>query len=147
MQKKPRRANEGIIDKHICFNMVYQGIIQSLLVVMVYIIGKNLYSSQVASTMGFLTLNLIQLMHMYNVRTNTSIFKSNPLKNGMIQVAFMAGLGLLGIVALTPAIANIFRLTQLTLSQLGITIGSALMIIPIVEMVKLIERKINKKRT
>ena len=62
-------------------NLIYQGIIQAMLVVGMFTLAKNLYGDAVASTMGFLTLNFIQLIHMYSVRTNHSIFVSNPFNS------------------------------------------------------------------
>lgn len=146
MLHKPRKIEEGIINKKILFNMIYQGAIQSLLVVGVYTLGNHLYSPMIASTMGFLTLNLIQLIHMYNVRTNTSIFKSNPLRNKMVQVAFIVGIVLLSLISLVPAVATVFHLSSLNLQQWGIVIGFAFLIVPIVEFVKIISKvKIKNK--
>ena len=147
MKQKPRKQTESIIGGKIGFNMIYQGLLQGLIVVGVYLIGKTLYNPAVATTMGFLTLNIIQLIHMFNVRTNGSIFKSNPFKNNMIQVAFLVGLGLLSLIAFVPALASIFHLTQLNLTQWAIVIGFSLIIIPTVEIVKLIQRKLERKRT
>ena len=81
MEHKPRKQNDNIIGGKIGFNILYQGIVQALLVVAVFTFAKNLYGNEIAATMGFITLNFIQLIHMFNVRTNRTIFASNPLKN------------------------------------------------------------------
>ena len=145
MEHKPRKQSESIISGRIGFNILYQGILQALLVVGVYVLAKELYGSAIASTMGFLVLNLIQIVHMFSVRTNYSVFKSNPLKNKMILVTCFVGFGLLLLIALIPIIAGIFHLKGLNLTQWLIVAGFSISIVPIVEIVKLFQKIKAKK--
>ena len=126
--------------------MIYQGIVQALIVISVFILGKHLYGNAIASTMGFLTLNFLQLVHMFNVRTNGTIFASNPLKNKTIWIALFVGAGLTLLISLVPIIAGVFHLQSLNLTQWLIVLGFAFMIIPIVEIVKAVQRLICKNR-
>lgn len=144
MEHKPRKKNESIISGRVGFNVIYQGIIQALLVVGVFVLAKNLYNDTIAATMGFITLNLIQLIHMFSVRTNHSIFKSNPFKNMSVIIAGVIGLGLLLIISLVPILASVFHLQSLTISQWGISLIFALLIIPFVEIKKLIQNSKKK---
>lgn len=145
MEHKPRKQTESIIGGKIGFNILYQCIIQALLIVGLFIFAKNLYGNEIASTMGFISLNLIQLIHMYSVRTNHSVFKTNPFKNKSMLIALFVDIGLLLTISLIPAIANIFHLQCLNLTQWLITLGFSLLIVPIVEVVKLIQNIKNKK--
>ena len=155
MDHPPRKVNQSIIGGRVGVNLVYQGIAQSLLVIGVFILGKFVFDGAtviapgdptIASTMGFLTLNLIQLFHMYNMHTNHSIFSNNPFKNKTMLIAFVVGLGLLLTIALVPPLASVFHLVQLTWVQWLIVFGFALAIVPIVEIGKLIQAKIDKKK-
>lgn len=146
MKHKPRSQNESIIGGRVGFNIISQGIIQGLIVSGVYILGKSLYGFEIASTMGFLTLNFIQLIHMYNVRTNHSIFRSNPLKNKTMSLALVIGLGLLLTIALVPPVASIFHISSLTWIQWLITLGFSFLIMPIVEIIKLIQKLTSKRK-
>lgn len=139
MKQKPRNINQGIISGRVGFNLLYQGLLQGVVVIAVFIIAQNVYGSAVASTMGFLTLDLIQLVYMFNVRTNGSIFKSNPFKNKMLLLALFVGLGLVAFVAFIPPVASVFHIISLTWQQWLMVIGAVLSIIPIVEVVKLIQ--------
>ncbi len=141
MECPPRKSNKSIIGGKIAFNIIYQGLFQALLVVGVFALAKNLYGNAIASTMGFITLNFIQLIHMYSIRTTHSVFRSNPIKNKVMNIALIVGLGLLLTISLVPGIASIFHLESLTLTQWIISIGFALLILPIVEIVKLIQNK------
>ena len=145
MKQKPRKQNESIIGGKFGFNLIYQGVVQALIVVGVFILAKNLYGNEIASTMGFLTLNFLQLVHMFNVRTNGTIFASNPFKNKMVWVALFVSAGLALLISLVPVIAGIFHLQVLNLTQWLIVLSSALLIIPIVEIVKVIQRAVCKK--
>ena len=42
-------------------------------------------SPAAATTMAFLTINIVQLFHMYSVRTVHSIFASNPFTNKLLN--------------------------------------------------------------
>jgi len=145
MKQKPRKQNESIIGGKVGFNLIYQGIVQALIVVGVFVLAKNLYGNEIASTIGFLTLNFLQLVHMFNVRTNGTIFASNPFKNKMVWVALFAGAGLTLLISLVPVVAGIFHLQVLNLTQWLIVLGASLVIIPIVEIVKVIQRAVCKK--
>jgi len=147
MAHKPRKQSESIIGGRVGFNMLYQGIVQALLVVGVFILGKNLFGNEIAATMAFLTLNFLQLVHMFNVRTNRTIFASNPLKNKVIWVALLVGVGLTLLITLVPVISGIFHMVSLNLTQWLIVLGFAFMIIPIVEIVKLIQNVIEKVKS
>lgn len=144
MEQKPRKQNENIISKKIAFNIAYQGILQALIVIAVFIIGKNFFGNTVASTMGFLTLNLIQLVHIFNVRTNHSVFKSNPFKNKTLMISLVVEIGAILAIAFIPALANIFHLQSLSLTQWLICLGCSFLVIPIVEIVKLIQKAVCK---
>lgn len=144
MDHKPRKQTESIIAGRIGFNILYQGVLQALLVAGVFVLAKNLYGNAIATTMAFLTLNFIQLIHMYSVRTNHSIFKSNPFKNKTMTLSLIIGTVLVLIIALIPVVANLFHLVSLNLIQWLIVLGFSFVIIPIVELVKLIQNKIKK---
>lgn len=146
MQSPPRDPKKNIISGQTGFNILYQGIVQTAVVIGVYLLGQVWYGSHaLAITMSFITINLIQLFHMYNIRTNHSIFGSNPFGNKLVNIAFILEICLLLLVALIPPVASIFGMTQMNLVQWLISIGGAFLIIPICEIVKLIENKILKK--
>jgi Ca2+-transporting ATPase len=147
MERKPRSQKQSVIGGRVGFNLVYQGIVQALLVVGVFVLAKNLYGNEIAATMGFLTLNLLQLIHMFSVRTNNSIFKSNPLKNKTMILSLIVGVGLVLTISFVPFIAGIFHLQILNWQQWLIILGFAFMIVPIVEIVKLIQKVVMKKKS
>jgi len=103
-----------------------------------YVLGNG-FRPDVAMTMAFLTLSLIQLFHAYNSRSQShSLFTSNPFKNKALNYAVLAGLALTAITFI-PAFQTFIGTTMLSLGEFAIAIGCALAIIPAVEIQKLIE--------
>ena len=95
--------------------------------------------------MAFLTLSMAEIFHAFNMRSlHGSVFKMKT------QNPWLIGAGLLSFI-LTMAVieidflANAFSLANLNLREYGISMLLAITVIPIVEIVKAITRKINKK--
>ena len=146
MKQPPRDPKQYIIGGRVGVNIIYQGITQALLVLSVFMIGLfGFKNAMQATTMAFLTINIVQLFHMYNIRTNHSIFSSNPFKNKLLNIAFVAELAMILIVSLIPPIANIFNMTQLSIAQWLVIFGVSILIIPICETVKFFQRLKDKK--
>jgi len=139
MAKPPRPANQNIIFGKTGFNILYQGLAQSVIVGLVFIIGLSA-SPAAATTMAFIAMNCIKFFHMFNVRTEGSVFKSNPFKNKMLLAAFGIGFAMLALVCLVPGLAVIFKVTGISLTQWVIAVGLPAMIIPVCEVVKLMQR-------
>lgn len=144
MKRKPRKIDDSIFSGGVGKKIIYQSILQVVIVMSVFIFAYTNFDVQVANTMAFLTINIVQLFHMFNVRTHQSIFKSNPFKNRLLILSFVAGIGLTLLVALTP-LAAAFKLATLSLSQWGIIFGASLLIIPIVEMGKFLDNHITRE--
>ena len=111
-----------------------------------YALSDGISNHSVAMTMAFITLCLIQLFHSYNTRSNHSIFKSNPFGNKFINFSFLAGLALTLVVVLVPFLQTFFGTTNLTLIEWAISVGCAILIIPLVEIQKLFTYLITKRK-
>lgn len=139
MRQKPRNAKSSFFAGRVGLSIVYQGIIKGLITLSVFYIGYTLYGQKIAVTMTFITLGLIQLTHSLNVRSNTqSLFKmgifSNPYLTGAIVLAAVLQI----IVVLMPSLNHIFRVECLNLTQWLIVLAATFVIIPIVELAKII---------
>ena len=108
-----------------------------------FVTSNAYFGGEVASTMSFLTICLMQIIHAINCKTDDSIFKINIFKNKFFNFSFIVLLGLIFAVYFVPTLANLFELTTISLTQWLIVGITSLSIIPIVEIGKII---INKKR-
>lgn len=145
MNNPPRENQFHLFAGHLGINIIYQGILQTIIILAVFFISLNSYGHEVASTMAFLTLCLVQLFHCYNNKSLThSIFNKNLFKNKIMNLSFIVGLLLTLAVAFIPGLNNIFHVSSLNLTQWIIVIASSLLIIPSVELMKYIIRRIKR---
>ena len=67
-------------------------------------------------------------------------------QNAWLWGSAAAALILTTVVIEVPALANIFEFTTISLKEYGIAMGLAILIIPVVELVKAFERSAENKR-
>ena len=160
MKRKPRDSKEGIFAGGLGIAVFYQGVIVTLITLASYLIGRyyladlhhadaiaaGTYSAEMLGTsMAFLTLSLCEICHAFNMRSlHGSIFRMKG------QNLWLWGAGALSLILTTavieiPFLANAFELAQLDLTEYGIAFGLAILIIPIVEIAKVIHRAIDKR--
>ena len=142
MSTPPRDSKRSIIAGRAGWSIILSGLFQTIIVLSSYFIGR-IFSDDIASTMAFIVLNIMQILHMYNVRTNKSIFTVNPFKNKLLNISFVIGTLLTVLICTVPFLETIFRVVDLNIIQWLITIGLAILIIPLSEIAKLILK--NKK--
>ncbi|HOJ77583.1 MAG TPA: calcium-translocating P-type ATPase, SERCA-type [Bacillota bacterium] len=147
MKKRPRESEKSIFSDGIGINIIYQGITKAIITLIAFYIGKSLYSQEVANTIGFTTLGLVQLTHAFTVRSNTtSLFKLGPFSNLYLVGAFIITATLQVMVVIFTPLNAFFKVAHLTLEQWLIVAIASLTIIPIVETVKLVQSRFLAKQ-
>ena len=154
MNRPPRDSKEGIFAGGLLGDIVYQGILVTALTIISYIIGhsfevghfqtpKGLSSD--GMTMAFLTMSMCEIFHSFNLRSQRKSIFSLKTHN-LILWAAMLGSFLLTITLLyVPFLRSAFGFEPISLIEFGIAVGLAFLVIPVVEIVKLIQRKTAKK--
>lgn len=137
MEKPPRDAKKTLLSGTIGSSIIYQGFVQTFIVLIMFVLANHYYGGQVASTMSFLTICLMQIIHSINCKTEKSIFKINILNNKMFNFSFISLLVLILSVYFIPFLASIFGLVQISLVCWLIIIATSLSIIPLVELGKI----------
>lgn len=151
MKKKPRDPKEGIFAGGMGFDVAFQGVVVTILVMLSYLIGHRIESgvwefvnSADGTTMAFLTLSMVEICHSLNMRSRRgSIFKLNS-HNVFLYGAMLVSLILTTVVIEVPFIAKAFQFTPIDFIEYLIALGLAVLIIPIMEIVKAIQRKLGK---
>lgn len=146
MNYPPRKADSSLFAGKTGLDIFIQGIMQTALVLGVYCLGNYALNNHAeAMTMAFISLCFIQLFHSYNMRSqNNSIFNKKLFSNKWLNYSFLVGTALILLVTLIPPVAGVFGCAKLSLAEWAISLGFSIMIIPFVEIQKLIERKIKK---
>ena len=96
--------------------------------------------------MAFLTMSLAEIFHSFNMRSQRgSIFTLHSM-NKTLNWAALGSLIATTLVCEVPFIANAFDFTSVELSEYLIALCFAVSVIPIVELVKLIQRAVSRGR-
>lgn len=151
MKRKPREANEGVFSNGLGFDVAYQGILISALVIISYGFGHMFETgafgfggSAHGTTMAFLTLSMAEIFHSFNLRSREkSLFKIKGM-NKMLNIAAIVSLALTTAVCEIPVLASAFDFTAVGLREYATAALLGFCVIPVVEVVKLIRRQKNK---
>lgn len=151
MKKKPRDPKEGIFAGGMGFDVFFQGAVVTVLVMISYLVGHRIESgawefvnSADGTTMAFLTLSMVEIFHSLNMRSRRgSIFKLNS-HNKFLYGAMVVSLILTTVVIEVPFIAKAFQFTPIDFTEYVIALGLAVLIIPIMEIVRAVQRKLGK---
>ncbi len=155
MKQPPRSSKDGIFSGGLGVDLAYQGFMVSILTLAAYFIGSMIefgdawhfgIQSNHGITMAFLTMSMAEIFHSLNMRSQRgSIFalkKSNWLLFGAMALAFLLTTAVIEI----PFLANLFGFTVINIKEYLIALGLAILVIPVVEIVKLFQRIIKKAR-
>ncbi len=151
MRRKPRQAKAGIFSGGMGIDIAYQGLMVAVLVLISYFIGHFMESgvweisnSPDGMTMAFLTMSMAEIFHSFNMRSQRgSIFKL-PGQNKFLLGASVAALIATTLVCEVPAIAGAFGFTTVNLAEYAIALGLGVLVIPIVEAIKWLQRRLHK---
>jgi len=153
MDRPPRKASDGIFAGGLGVDIAYQGVLIAVITLASYIIGHCMEAGHFAwphgisddgMTMAFLTMNMCEILHSFNMRSQRrSIFTLHG-HNKLLWVAMLAALALTTIVLEVPAIAAAFGFTPVGWNEYAVALGLAILVIPIVELMKLFQRRAGK---
>ena len=153
MKRKPRDPKEGIFAGGMGFDVFFQGAIVTVLVLLSYLIGHRIESgvwefvnSPDGTTMAFLTLSMVEICHSLNMRSRRGSIFSLHSHNKFLYGAMLISLILTTAVIEVPFIAAAFKFTPIDLEEYAIALALAILIIPIIEVVKAIQRKVEASK-
>lgn len=149
MNRQPRDSKEGIFSNHMWLDIALQGLIIAMITLLAYLMGCYLgpthqfafIQSNDGMTMAFLTLSLVEIFHSFNLRSRRKSIFTIKNQNKILWLAALGALMLTTLVIYLP----IFHFEPIQWHEYLIAVGLALTIIPIVEIIKWIQRCISKK--
>ena len=153
MDRPPRKASDGIFAGGLGVDIAYQGVLIAVITLASYIIGHCMEVGHFAwphgisydgMTMAFLTMNMCEILHSFNMRSQRRSIFTLPGHNKLLWVAMLAALALTAIVLEVPAIAAAFGFTPVDWNEYAVALGLAILVVPIVELVKLFQRRAGK---
>ena len=157
MKRKPRGKNDGIFAGGLGVDVAYQGFLVTLLTVIAFYVGEyletghlllsNIPNSAEGMTMAFFTMAMCEIFHSFNMRSQRHsavgmVFKGHH--NWALYGAMLGSFLLTTAVVEIDFLSNLFGFTHLGLEQYLISLGLAFLIIPLVESIKLLQKKFGK---
>ena len=151
MKKPPRDSKEGLFSDGLLFGVIYQGLFVAALTLAAYFVGHYIESgvweitnSTDGMTMAFLTMSMAEIFQAFNMRSRHGSIFTMKKQNVVLWLAGALALVLTTAVIYIPFMAEAFGFEFIALSEYFIALGIALLIIPLVELTKLIERMVKR---
>lgn len=152
MKRAPRNAKDGIFAGGMGFDVAIQGIIITCLTLSAYFVGHYIESgvweavnSADGTTMAFLTLSMVEIFHSFNMRSRRGSIFSMPHRNKYLWGAMVVSFICTTAVIYVPFLSNAFGFEHISALEYAVAMGLAFVIIPVMEIIKAIERKIEKR--
>ncbi|MBE5785413.1 MAG: cation-translocating P-type ATPase [Clostridiales bacterium] len=152
MMRKPRSTKDGIFSGGLGFDVAYQGMMVTVLTLAAYFIGHFIESgvweiaeSADGMTMAFLTMSMAEIFHSFNLRSQRGSIFSLKSHNYVLWGAMGLSLLLTTAVIYLPGISDAFGFEHISFIEYAVAMILAVLVIPIVELVKFIQRKCAKK--
>ena len=150
MNRKPRDAEDSIFADGMIYDVIYQGGLIAGLTVLSYLLGHYFETgifeiphviSPHGMTMAFLTMNMCEIFHSWNLRSLRGSIFSLKSHNRLMWISMIAAAAIVTVVLEVPFVAGMFGFTPVGFVEYGTAICLAFLVIPIVETVKFIQRK------
>ncbi len=151
MKRKPRDAKAGVFSGGMGADILYQGALVSVLTLASYFIGHYMDSgvfeianSEAGTTMAFLTLSMAEIFHSFNMRSQRGSIFSMKGMNKVLNLAAIGSFIATTLVCEVPFLADAFQFESIEFTEYIIAIALGFLVIPVVEIVKFIQRKCSK---
>ena len=154
MSRPPRDPREGIFAGGLMTDILYQGILVTVLTVSSYLMGacnefgpgffsrlRELGASDHGMTMAFLTMSMCEIFHSFNLRSQRKSIFSLKKQNKVLWAAMLGSLLLTTALLEIPVLANAFGFLPVDWAEYAQALVLGFLVIPIVELVKLFQRK------
>lgn len=151
MSRKPRKSDESVFSDGAGVSTILHGIVMAIIVLASFFIGQHIelgkcgiFESRDGMTMAFLTANLVEMFYAICMRTQKGSIFTMKTRNKWLVGAFTLSLVFTIAVIYIPVLSNLFGLTSVSFMEFGVAFFLAFLVIPIVELAKLIQRKFSK---
>lgn len=156
MSRPPRNSKDGIFSGGVGFDIFYQGLFVTGLTLAAYFIGHyieagvwEITNSPDGMTMAFLTMSMCEIFHSLNMRSQRGSTVAMTFRGSHNMYLFgscLLSLLMTTVVIYVPFLANAFDFQTIDLMEYAVALALAFAIIPLVEIVKAIERAVDKKK-
>jgi Ca2+-transporting ATPase len=142
MRRPPRRRGEGIFTKRVTALIVTGGAWSALVTLSLFswAVSTERVLAE-AMTMTFATLVMIEFFKAYSYRSDRNSVFDRPFANRWLNLAIAWEIALVVLVVNVPFLQDAFGTTTLSAADWGIVAGSAVTIVPVLEIAKRVIRR------
>jgi Ca2+-transporting ATPase len=110
MKRPPRSRHENVFARGLAWKIVSRGLLIGFVTLAAFWITYEAHPAELvrAQTVAFATLVMCQLIHVFDCRSEISIFSRNPLQNKYLVLAVLSSVLLVIPVVYLPALQPIF---------------------------------------
>lgn len=119
MKRPPRSPDEGIFARGLAWKIVSRGFMIGVVTLAAFMITLHANPDDLttAQTVAFVTLVMAQLIHVFDCRSEYSVFHRNPFENMYLVFAVLSSIILMLIVVYYPPLQPVFHTTALDMSE------------------------------
>lgn len=149
MKEPPRDPKEPLVGGGLAWLIAWQGTMLAGLTLLAFVIGMRWHGTtgaglRLATTMAFMTLALIQIVHAFNARSRRRSAFSRLFSNGWLWAAVLLCVALQAAAVYLPLLQRVLRTATPGAADWGVILACSLAPIPIVETVKLVRRRLGR---
>ncbi len=143
---RPPVSEKEIFSKKSLFEMAFYGVVQTAIVVGLFVFALGAWGNGAASTAAFVALSLLELFHAFNVRRDSG---RNQLKkffsNKTLLLTVFAGIVVNVMLVVCPPLRLMFGLTNLSPVQWTVVFLLSASIVPIGALADIFFRRLDRK--
>ncbi|KYG35140.1 calcium-translocating P-type ATPase, SERCA-type [Alkalihalobacillus trypoxylicola] len=119
MKRKPRSPSEGIFARGLAWKIVSRGIMIGIVTLVAFAVTLSAHPDDLirAQTVAFATLVMAQLIHVFDCRSEYSVYHRNPFENRYLVGAVLISVILMLIVLYYPPLQTIFHTVTLNFRE------------------------------
>ncbi|MBB6449355.1 Ca2+-transporting ATPase [Geomicrobium halophilum] len=126
MKRNPRHPREGVFARGLGMKVITRGLFIGIVTLIAFVI--TLYGTGVpelthAQTVAFTTLVMAQLIHVFDCRSEYSVFHRSPFGNKPLLIAVLSSVVLMLVVIYVPVLQPIFYTTALSVQDWLLILG------------------------
>jgi P-type Ca2+ transporter type 2C len=125
MRRAPRNPREGVFARGLAWKIISRGFLIGGVTLAAFIVVYNRQPDNLmyAQTIAFATLVMAQLIHVFDCRSDRSVYHRNPFENVYLVVAVLSSILLLLVVIYYPPLQPIFHTTAITFRDWLLVLG------------------------
>ena len=151
MKRKPRSSKEGVFSGGAGIDMILQGLFMGFIIIASFFVGQyielghmGIFESIDGMTMAFLTANFVELFHAVCMRSQRGSIFTMKTFNWWLFGAFVLTTILTICVIYIPFLTKLFELSTISIFEFAVAFGLAFLVVPVLEIIKFIQRKTAK---